>query len=103
MECVVWKSGTCLCYYIMWNMRFAHVPHNIINILSGEAARAPRRESAKARRIRHVLCTEGLENGPKNSRISRRNHLARNRRRTEACPGASQKQRKRVGLAQRPR
>ncbi len=41
MESGVWKSGARLFYCIVWNMREAHVPHNTINILSGEAARAP--------------------------------------------------------------
>src|SRR6266568_8630407 len=52
-------------YYVVWNMREAHVPHNVIHLLRGEAAR----ERVKTLRIRHaqragrVMEAAGIKHG----------------------------------------
>src|SRR5215472_15963969 len=39
--------GARLIYYVVWNMRFAHVPHHIVNCLRGEAAREAKMRGRK--------------------------------------------------------
>jgi hypothetical protein len=43
----------------MWNMREAHVPHNILHCLRGEAARALAREGEASE---HQIRSEAQEN-----------------------------------------